>query len=104
MEKTLSSLKDRGKTLCRDVEAHILREKIIEHFGLGKYISFVAGSNMDYTAPTKGSHRIRIRRKLDRVQVDCYNDRRQKQCHNRRERGRGQLDGVLYGYGQWKSS
>ncbi|WP_252230065.1 HAD family hydrolase [Clostridium sp. ZBS15] len=54
MEKVLKSLKDRGKTLMvATSKPKFFAEKILDHFGLSKYFTFIGGSNMDETRSKK---------------------------------------------------
>lgn len=97
----LSTLKDNGKTLMiATSKPHIYASKILEHFDLIKYFSFVSGSEMDGVRTDKAeviAYALNENGIEDRFKVLMIGDRE----HDIIGANKNGVDsvGVLYGYG-----
>lgn len=101
VEEMLATLKSRGKTLCvatSKPEAFALR--ILEHFHLKEYFTFVGGSCMDGRRGKKGeviAYVLGENHLTDLTRVVMVGDRLHD-IHGAKENGLASI-GVLYGYG-----
>ncbi|ACD24990.1 MULTISPECIES: HAD family hydrolase [Clostridium] len=103
MEDFLKLLKDSGKTLMvATSKPKFFAEKILDHFGLAKYFTFIGGSNMDETRSKKSEvieYVLSENNITDLSSVVMIGDRK----HDIMGAKEFEIDsiGVLYGYGNY---
>lgn len=103
-EDILISLKENNKVLIvATSKPTIFAQKILEHFNLRKYFSFVSGSNLDGTRVKKSEviqYALERNNIKDLSEVIMIGDRKHD-VYGAKEIGIESI-GVLYGYGDYK--
>lgn len=103
-EKMLTSLKEKNKTLIvATSKPTVFAEQIIENFNLGKYFSFVSGSNLDGTRTKKADvikYALQQNKIIDTSSVIMVGDR-EYDIYGAKEHNIESI-GVLYGYGNYE--
>lgn len=104
IEKLLKTIYDSGKQMIvATSKPELFARKILEHFGLAKYFSYIAGANMDGTRTKKNeviTYALEKCKITDYAKVVMIGDRE----HDVIGAGKVGIDsiGVLFGYGDYE--
>ena len=103
MNELLDTLASSGYTLCiATSKPRVFAERILDHFGIARYFSFVGGTGLDGSLPTKAdviAHVLAGSDVTDRGTVLMIGDRKYD-ILGAKTAGIDSA-GVLYGYGDW---
>lgn len=101
IETLLKMLKDNGRTLLLATsKPQVFAERILEHFKIAQYFTFVAGSNLDGTRVKKGEvikYALENCKNIDPTKAVMIGDR-EHDIIGAKEAGMDSI-GVLFGYG-----